>query len=957
MHNLPLLPCWRTTSILAALLLSAAVTHGGAPVLTHGPLLGHITANSVRIWGRTSRPAYLAVRYGDSAERLDHLSTATDTGYDQDLTGVVLLEDLQADTTYSYRLVVNDHDSEAAGTFKTLPEPKQLQDSRHNPRGLFNFSFEFACGNNQNPYGGLGPELLTYDTLLDQVKDEVHFAILNGDWLYEENRDYPPTEWRRQVGYGNLPLPPIVDAMPNITGVWENYKTYLSRAPNLAEWHRHVPSYYTFDDHELLNDIFGSGTAGYRNRRAVFRDIGVRGWFDYLGWSNPVAHSQPVHFGNARLNQGDDVLVDEQADFSGLDLDDSLNLHVHWGTPDAGLANIDSGDVEGGDPNANVYDIVEVIDRHRLRIHPKPVATRLSSYSVGRRSYGMFRVANSAYYLLDTRSHRQLHDIKRPAMKGLSMLGLDQRNWLMDRMMANRDADFHFVVSSVNFMVPHVGAGGTQFDAVTKDDAWTVFLDEREQLIEFFDQLNTPVFILTGDLHNSYAIKITDTVWEFASGPHNSGNHRPQDEGMRPVTGAFQYGPRASDIRWSTTALGDIEQRNRNFPHYCVVQVNNVFNNPQERGGTRWVAFEHPQVIFKFYSGLTGKLEYAEAISTPRGPKTNPTPAATRSADPPEYPTLGETERLHPGLDAILADDARMEILAEGFDWSEGPVWVGGAEDGYVLFSDVPRNTVYRWKEGQGTTVFLKPSGYTGTKSRRATSGANGLAIDDHGRLILCQTGDRRMAYLDAPFERPQPSYVTLVDRWDGRRLSSPNDLAIHENGDIYFTDPPYGLEKRYDDPESELDFAGVFRLGTDGNVTLLTKSIAQPNGIALAPDYRTLYVGQSDKEAPLWYAFDVRDDGTLSEERIFFDATKFTADRPGVPDGLKVDQEGNVYATGPGGLYIFDSAGTHLGTLLTGRNTGNCCFGNDGRTLYITADNYLLRIRLKVHGMGFGGS
>ena len=149
------------------------------------------------------------------------------------------------------------------------------------------------------------------------------------------------------------------------------------------------------------------------------------------------------------------------------------------------------------------------------------------------------------------------------------------------------DADFHFVVSSVNFMVPHVGGGGSYFDVATKDDAWTVFLDEREQLIEFFDQLNTPVFILTGDLHNSFAIKITDTVWEFASGPHNSGNHRPEDEGLRPMTGRFQYGPRACDIRWSTTALGDIDRSNREFPHYCVVQVNNAFNNPLEPGGRR----------------------------------------------------------------------------------------------------------------------------------------------------------------------------------------------------------------------------------------------------------------------------------------------------------------------------------------------------------------------------------
>jgi len=277
------------------------------------------------------------------------------------------------------------------------------------------------------------------------------------------------------------------------------------------------------------------------------------------------------------------VLTDTSADFTKIDMKQAANLHVHWSTPDAGVMDIEAGDIKGGDPNANVYDIVEVIDKHHLRISPKAKATKKSAYSIGRQSYGMFRVGNSAFYLLDTRTNRQLHDIKNPAKKGLTMLGVRQRDWLMQSMRDNADADFHFVASSVNFMVPHVGGGGHHFDASTKDDAWTVFLDEREKLIAFWDQLNTPVFVMTGDLHNSFAIKITDTVWEFASGPHNSVNHRAEDEAMRPMTGRFQYGPRACDIRWSSTALSDIDRLNRVFPHYCVVQINNVFNNPKQR--------------------------------------------------------------------------------------------------------------------------------------------------------------------------------------------------------------------------------------------------------------------------------------------------------------------------------------------------------------------------------------
>jgi len=186
-----------------------------------------------------------------------------------------------------------------------------------------------------------------------------------------------------------------------------------------------------------------------------------------------------------------------------------------------------------------------------------------------------------------------------------------QRQWLMDGI-KHSDADFIFVVSSVNFMVPHVGGGAVR--TTNKDDAWTVFFDEREMLIEFWDKLDKPVFVLTGDLHNSFVIKITDNVWEFASGPHNSNNHWASDEGDRPANGKFKYGPREVDIRWSTYFRTDIPRPNLQHPTFCVVKVNNVFNNPKDVGGTRWVAFPKPQVIFQYYDGRTGDLHYAEAI-------------------------------------------------------------------------------------------------------------------------------------------------------------------------------------------------------------------------------------------------------------------------------------------------------------------------------------------------------
>ena len=587
-------------------------TATGGLQITHGPMLGGPAATSMQIWARTSQPGRFGVRYGTDPDQPTGRVVSEPTSFEHDLRGIVTLADLEPDTLYHYRVEPGSGER-YSGSFRTLPTAESARDTKLNPRGLFNFSFEYACGNNQDPESGLGPSLPTYDTLLRDIRGKVDFAILNGDWLYEDARDYPPAAWRGDVGLAPGQGPAVVEAMPNIVGVWQNYKVYHERGKNLAEWHRHVPSLYTFDDHELLNDIYGAGTTGFRHRRAVFRDIGVRAWYDYLGWANPVAHDQPLHFGRAELKAGSDILTDPQADFTEIDFQQAANLHVHWGTPDAGVKDVPTGDLEGGVPNAGVYAIAEVLGPHRLRIEPKAAATAINGYSIGRRSYGTFKVSNCRFFLLDTRTHRLVHDLKNPARKGVSMIGVQQRGWLLD-WMGKGDADFYFVVSSVNFSIPHVGGGGATIEQGTKDDAWTVFLDEREQLIEFWDEMRQPVFVLTGDLHNSFAVKISDNVWEFASGPHNSVNHRPVDEGMRPVNGPFKWGPREVDIRWSTIAMGDIPRPARMFPHFCVVQVNNVFNNPKERGGQRLVAFPRPHVIFRYHDGLTGDFKYAETI-------------------------------------------------------------------------------------------------------------------------------------------------------------------------------------------------------------------------------------------------------------------------------------------------------------------------------------------------------
>lgn len=580
--------------------------------ISHGPILGRLSEHGIGIWARTARTGTFAVKYGTAPNKLDQISEPVETKLNHDNTGWIHITGLKADTKYYYELVLPDVPGPTGrkGSFQTLPDPKELADPELNPDGRFNFSFEFACGNNQNPAHSLGPALPTFETMLGRLKDKIHFAILNGDWLYESQRRYKPSQWLAQVDRTADETPAVVATAPTVVGVWQNYKHFLGQGENLSRWHREIPSFFTFDDHEILNDVWGAGSSGLRDRRAAFRDIGVRAWYDYLGWSNPTSFSQRIHFGQGRLKQGTDILEDPQSDFSRLDVEQANNLHIHWGGPTAGV-NDNALDGVGGEPNAGVYNIVTVLDKHRLQIAPAAKADGKVSYSIGRPSYYRMRVSNCDFFCLDTRGERQMHDVRDPQKKGLSMLGPTQRKWLIHGV-KHSDADFLFVVSSVNFMVPHVGGGAVR--TVNKDDAWTVFLDERETLINLFDGLAKPVFVLTGDLHNSFAIRITDNVWEFASGPHNSNNHWASDEGDRPPNGKFQYGPREVEIRWSTYFRTDIPRGNLQHPSYCVVQVNNVFNNPIHPGGTRRVAFPTPQVVFQYYNGLTGDLRYAEAI-------------------------------------------------------------------------------------------------------------------------------------------------------------------------------------------------------------------------------------------------------------------------------------------------------------------------------------------------------
>lgn len=311
--------------------------------------------------------------------------------------------------------------------------------------------------------------------------------------------------------------------------------------------------------------------------------------------------------------------------------------------------------------------------------------------------------------------------------------------------------------------------------------------------------------------------------------------------------------------------------------------------------------------------------------------------------------TIGELVINSPKFNLLIDTSAKIEVLAEGFTWAEGPLWVKNGS--YVLFSDVPENTIYKWKEDEGLTVFLKPSGYTGILPYSLEPGSNGLIINNDGELVVCEHGDRRVTKMPLV----GGGKYTLADNWKGKRFNSPNDVVQTANGTYYFTDPPYGLPNREKAKSREIDFFGVYKVDENKRVEIVIKDLSRPNGVALSPDEKILYVAQSDPKKAYLMAYDIQPDGNLSNGRIIFDATyMIESGLSGLLDGLKTDKNGNIFTTGPGGILIITPEGELLGRIATGQNTSNVNWGDDGSVLYITADMYLARIKTKTKGKGF---
>ena len=321
--------------------------------------------------------------------------------------------------------------------------------------------------------------------------------------------------------------------------------------------------------------------------------------------------------------------------------------------------------------------------------------------------------------------------------------------------------------------------------------------------------------------------------------------------------------------------------------------------------------------------------------------------------------TAGSIERLDPGLDAIVPAGAKLEKLGTCCKWTEGPVWIHA---GYLLFADIPGNRIMKWTPAGGISVFMHPTGFLGQEAYGGPeSGSNGMTLDRRGRLTIAGHAQRDVYRLESLAKGAK--ITLLAEKYQGKRQSSPNDLVYRSDGSLYFTDPPYGLPTQGDkDPLKELAFNGVYRIPKalthppgappdDARLELLIKDLTRPNGIAFSPDEKYLYIAVSDPDHKVWMRYDVQKDGSVTNGKVFYDATSDKAD--GLPDGMKLDQKGNIYSAAPGGVYIISPEGKHLGTIKMPEKTANLNWGGpDARTLYITASTSLYRIRLEIPGV-----
>lgn len=599
--------------IVAGLLLTVSSLHAEWPdpiandvipahstPLTHGPILGAIEEDAVNVWVRTATPTDFEIvysRHRDLSQAKGSIKGRTDA--DKDNTGVVTLKGLKSDSRYYYGVRFGDDivDNRVEfdrdwPSFKTLPDGTSAKDPYSNPKGLFNFTFSVgACQRQKSPKNNYGiydnpPSFLN---LWKNHGEDLSFHIINGDYTYEEQLD------GTKAGYEN------------------NYKLYLKRGRNVSNLLRYVPMTTMYDDHEVNSNLDGAGEVGLRDGDHLVRDAGLDVWSYYAEWANyDSPHRGKIRFGKASVKGGSNVLHDPNADFSTLDPDKVTTVHIGNYIKKDGRSKAE----RGGDNNG-VYGLLKVVDKHTIRITPKLRADGDVSYSIGTPHYFDKKIGNTHFFYLDMRAERSKwkgathsHDEDR------FILGDTQRKWLLDGA-KNTDADFIFIVSPDPWVIYHTAFHGYPEKTQSKGDGFAGYVAEREKMIPVLDAIEKPVIIFTGDVHHPFAAQLTDNVWEFLCSPMNSAGHPLGTAGLPPMGGWFDSEGRKVKIKWAGGMPDNVHYLRQRQTFYTVVNVNNVVAVPKPKGaGLQHIAYDEPQVIVQFYDGYTGKLLYAEGIST-----------------------------------------------------------------------------------------------------------------------------------------------------------------------------------------------------------------------------------------------------------------------------------------------------------------------------------------------------
>ena len=565
--------------------------------LSHGPLLGGVTDTSVRVWLRMRTATDFVVLYGEqlplsneSAKVFGNASKASDNA------ATVVLRGLKPNTRYYYAIQIagaladlRPEISEPWPSFNTLPNKTSFVDPRNNPDGVFNVTFAIGHCASQDPdrSGGMYTSTPAYDMIRKHHADEAMFAIVNGDVIYEERRD------------GTL------------NGVRDNYKLYFSRGRSFSSLFRHTPALFTFDDHDVGWDIHGCGQIGLGEGRHLIRDLGLRGYEEYLSWANYHGpQTGRVLFGHGKVTAKRDILFDPNADFTRLDPATVSTVHLGNYTRDAKL-----GKRNNAPKNAGVYGLTKVIDAHRLQIHPPAKVDETLSYSIGTHHYYDWQIANCHFFALDTRGERSNRNPNDRSDPDLFILGPAQEKWFIEGVQKT-DAEFIFVISPDPWMIYHTGAHVGGDDKDDKGDGFPSFLHQRERLVKILDAVKKPVLIFTGDVHASASVKVADNIHEMMCGPLGSTGHPLGTLGNPPTGGKWKSMGREVEIRWVTGFPNNLPYQNIRNTYYGIVQVNNILKVASPSGGYQYVAYDEPQVVVRWHDGYTGRLVYAESITT-----------------------------------------------------------------------------------------------------------------------------------------------------------------------------------------------------------------------------------------------------------------------------------------------------------------------------------------------------